>query len=141
MLLVMLLHTVYMQLVQEFRVLLLMGRKLVFPVQTAAVVCADVTMELQVEGASDPTGKRTVSLMFPGNARTVVRLMDAWQEAQVIWGTSQVDRAHTISSAAGLIAYTPTSPTNTDGAQQAISLFAAANSVGNMQPVTTCNNL
>lgn len=87
MLLFVLPRTVCMQLVQEFRVLLLMGRKLVFPVQTAAVVCADVTMELQVEGASDPTGKRAVSLMFPGNARTVVRLMDAWQEAQVIWAS------------------------------------------------------
>jgi hypothetical protein len=52
-----------------------------------------------VEGASDPTGKRTVSLMFPGNARTVVQLMDAWQEAKVIWGTSQVGQAHTASSA------------------------------------------
>lgn len=75
---------VILQLVQEFRVLLLMGRKLVFPVQTAAVVRADITMELQVEGSSSgSTGKRMVSLMFPGNCRTVVRLLEAWQEAQV----------------------------------------------------------
>jgi hypothetical protein len=72
---------VHLQLVQEFRVLLLMGRKLVFPVQTAAVVRADVAMEVQVEGSSK--GKRMVSLMFPGFCRTVVRLLEAWhcQEA------------------------------------------------------------
>jgi hypothetical protein len=75
---------VYVQLVQEFRVLLLMGRKLVFPVQTAAVVRADITMEVQLEDSlTGSTGKRKVSLMFPGNCRTVVRLLEAWQEAQV----------------------------------------------------------
>lgn len=61
--------------------LLLMGRKLVFPVQTAAVVRVDVTMEVQLEGSA--TCKRMVSLMFLGNCRTVVRLLEAWQEARV----------------------------------------------------------
>jgi hypothetical protein len=57
---------VLLQLVQEFRVLLLMGRKLVFPVQTAAVVRADITMEIQVEGSSSSsTSKHLASLMFP----------------------------------------------------------------------------
>jgi hypothetical protein len=83
---------VHLQLVQEFRVLLLMGRKLVFLVQTAAVVRADVTMEVQVEGSS--TGKRKVSLMFPGNCRTVVRLLEAWQEAQVRLQTAQCGQGH-----------------------------------------------
>jgi len=67
---------VMLQLVQEFRVLLLTGRKLVFPVQTAAVVRADITIEIQVEGSSSgSTAKCIVSLMFTGNCRTVVRLL------------------------------------------------------------------
>jgi hypothetical protein len=57
---------VLLQLVQEFQVLLLMGCKLVFPVQTAAVVRADITMEIQVEGSSSSsTSKHLASLMFP----------------------------------------------------------------------------
>jgi hypothetical protein len=75
---------VLLQLVQEFQVLLFMGRKLVFPVQTAAVVRADITMEVQVVGSpSGSTSKQLASLMFPGNCRTVVRLLEARQEAQV----------------------------------------------------------
>ena len=80
----MLLCVACLQLVPEFRMLLLMGRKLVFPVQTAASVRVDVTMEVQVEGSSSGSARKcAVSLMFPGNCRTVVRLMEAWQEAQV----------------------------------------------------------
>jgi len=71
------------QLVQEFKLLLLLGRRLVFPVQPTAAVSTDVTTQVQLKAADDSIVACTVSLMFPGNCRTVVRLMEAWYEAQV----------------------------------------------------------
>jgi hypothetical protein len=72
-----------LQLVQDFKLLLIVGRRLVFPAQSNAAVCADMTTQVQFKGADGTTVMRTVSLMFPANCRTVVRLMEAWYDAQV----------------------------------------------------------
>jgi hypothetical protein len=61
----------------------LVGRRLVFPAQSGAAVRADMTTQVQFEAAGGTTAMRTVSLMFPANCRTVVRLMEAWYDAQV----------------------------------------------------------
>jgi hypothetical protein len=72
-----------LQLVQEFKLLLLVGCRLVFPAQSSAAVRADITTQVQFMAADGTTAMRTVSLMFPANWRTVVRLMEAWYDAQV----------------------------------------------------------
>jgi hypothetical protein len=77
------LSVVPLQLVQEFKLLLLIGRRLVFPAQSGAAVRADLTTHVQFKAADGTTAMRTVSLMFPANCRTVVRLMEAWYDAQV----------------------------------------------------------
>jgi hypothetical protein len=71
------------QLVQEFKVLLHIGRRMVFPVQSNAAVHTDVTTQIQFRAADGSNVARTVSLMFPAKSRTVVRLMEAWYDAQV----------------------------------------------------------
>jgi hypothetical protein len=69
--------------VQAFKLLLIVGRRLVFPAQSSAAVRADITTQVQFRAADGTTAMRTVSLMFPDNCRTVVRLMEAWYDAQV----------------------------------------------------------
>jgi hypothetical protein len=69
--------------VQEFKLLLLVGRRLVFPGQSSAAARADITTQVQFKAADGTTATCTVSLMFPANCRTVVRLMEAWYDAQV----------------------------------------------------------
>jgi hypothetical protein len=69
--------------VQEFKLLLVVGHRLVFPAQSNAAVSADLTTQVQFQAADGTTAMRTVSLMFPANCRTVVRLMEAWYDAQV----------------------------------------------------------
>jgi hypothetical protein len=59
------------------------GRRLVFPAQSSTAVSADLTTQVQFQTADGTTAMRTVSLMFPANCRTVVRLMEAWYDAQV----------------------------------------------------------
>ena len=60
------------------------GAQACVPCATAALVRADITMEVQVEGSSSgSTSKHVLSLMFPGSCRTVVRVLEAWHEAQV----------------------------------------------------------
>jgi hypothetical protein len=46
-------------------------------------VRADMTTQVQFQAADSTTAMGTVSIMFPANCRTVVRLMDAWYDAQV----------------------------------------------------------
>jgi hypothetical protein len=77
------LSVVCLQLLQEFKLLLLVGRRLVFPAQSSAAVRADLTTRVQYQAADGTTAMRTVSLMFPANCRTVVRLLEAWYDAQV----------------------------------------------------------
>jgi hypothetical protein len=77
------LSVICLQLVQEFKLLLLVGRRLVLPAQSSAAVRADITTQIQFKAADGTTAMRTVSLMFPANCRTVVRLMEAWYDAQV----------------------------------------------------------
>jgi hypothetical protein len=74
-----------LQLVHEFKLLLHMGRRLVFREQPTAAVHADLTTKIQFRAADGTIVARTVSLMFPANERTVVRLMEAWYAAQVGW--------------------------------------------------------
>jgi hypothetical protein len=69
--------------VQEFKLLFVVGRRLVFPAQSIAAVSADLTTQVQFQAADGTTVTRTVSLMFPANCRMVVRLMEAWYNAQV----------------------------------------------------------
>jgi hypothetical protein len=71
-----------LQLVQEFKLLLI--RRLVFPALPSQVqLCTDMTTQVQFRAADGTTAMRTVSLMFPANCRTVVRLMEAWYDAHV----------------------------------------------------------
>jgi hypothetical protein len=86
------LSVVCLQLVQEFKLLLVVGRRHVFPAQSSAAVSADITTQLQFQAADCTTAMRTVSLMFPANCRTVVRLMEAWYDAQV--SLSMLDGRH-----------------------------------------------
>jgi hypothetical protein len=51
-----------LQLVQEFKLLLLVGRRLVFPAQSSAAVRADITTQVQFKAADGTTAMRTVSL-------------------------------------------------------------------------------
>lgn len=74
------------QLVQEFKLLLQLGRRLVMPSETGAPVTTDVTAQLQFRVADGHVAMRTVSLMVPANGRTVVRLMEAW------WGCQGCDQ-------------------------------------------------
>jgi hypothetical protein len=79
-------YVVCLQLVfkfKEFKLLLVVGRRLVFPAQSSTAVSVDLTTQVQFEAAGGITAMRTVSLMFPANCRTVVRLMEAWYDAQV----------------------------------------------------------
>jgi len=64
-------------LVQEFKLLLVVGRRLVFPAQSSAAVRADMTTQVQFKAADGTTAMRTVSLVFPANCRTVVRQLEA----------------------------------------------------------------
>jgi hypothetical protein len=84
------LYAVCLQLVQEFKLLLVVGRRLVFPAQSNAAVSADLTTQVQFQAADGTTVTRTVSLMFPANCRTVVRLMEAWYNAQVSMSLSSI---------------------------------------------------
>jgi hypothetical protein len=81
------LSNVCLQLVQEFKLLLIVGRRLVFPAQSSAAVRADMTTQVQFRAADGTTAMRTVSLMFPANCRTIVRLMEAWYDARVSLST------------------------------------------------------
>jgi hypothetical protein len=81
------LSVICLQLVQEFKLLLIVGRRLVFPAQSSAAVRADMTTQVQFRAANGTTAMRAVSLMFPANCRTVVRLMEAWYDAQVSLST------------------------------------------------------
>jgi hypothetical protein len=81
-----------LQLVQEYKLLLLVGRRLVFPAQSSTAVSADLTTQLQFQEANGTTAMRTVSLMLPANCRTVLRLMEAWYDAQV--SLSMLDGRH-----------------------------------------------
>jgi len=89
-----------LQLVQEFKLLLQLGRRLVMPSETGAPVTTDVTAQLQFRVADGHVAMRTVSLMVPANGRTVVRLMEAWWGCQV--GVDACDTPngphHTLSS-------------------------------------------
>jgi hypothetical protein len=69
--------------VHEFKLLLIVGRRLVFPAQSSVAVRADMTTQVQFRATDGTPAMRTVSLMFPANCRTVVRLMEAWYDAQV----------------------------------------------------------
>jgi hypothetical protein len=75
--------------VQELKLLLVVGRRLVFPAQSNAAVSADLTTQVQFQAADGTTVTRTVSLMFPANCRAVARLMEAWYDAQVSMSLSQ----------------------------------------------------
>jgi hypothetical protein len=57
-------YVVCLQLVQEFKLLLVVGRRLVFPAQSSAAVSADLTTQLQFQAADGTTAMRTVSLAF-----------------------------------------------------------------------------
>lgn len=68
---------VTLHLVQEFKLLLLLGCRLVFPVQSNAAVRADVTTQIQFRAADGSTVAPcnsqadcgTVSLMFPAKCK------------------------------------------------------------------------
>jgi hypothetical protein len=71
-----------MQLVQEFKVALCIGRKLVFRTGSADV---QVSMKrtIQCREASGILFDLELDLLFPGEARSVVRLVQAWWDAKV----------------------------------------------------------
>lgn len=69
-----------LQLIHEYRVLLLMGRTLVYP-QTAAN--SSLAISIQYRAEEGRVRERQVQLLFPATARTVLRLMQAWWEVKV----------------------------------------------------------
>lgn len=68
------------QLIHEFRVLLLIGRTLVFP---PAAVSSSMSINIQYKGADGRMRERQVELTFPGTNRTILRLVQAWWEVKV----------------------------------------------------------
>ncbi|WIA36341.1 hypothetical protein OEZ86_007661 [Tetradesmus obliquus] len=65
------------QLVQEFRLLLLLGRTLCHKQPGVSMTC---TRLVQHRAADGSISERQVDLMFPATERTVLRLMQAWWE-------------------------------------------------------------
>jgi hypothetical protein len=68
------------QLVQEFRVALLIGRRLCFESLDLAV---SMRRTFQYRGADSGLLDVSVDLIFPGEARSIVRLLQAWWDAKV----------------------------------------------------------
>jgi hypothetical protein len=70
------------QLVQEFKVALCVGRKLMFRAGSADVEVA-IRRTFQCRDTSGSLFDMEVDLLWPGKARSVVRLTQAWWEAKV----------------------------------------------------------
>lgn len=68
------------QLVQEFRVALLIGRRLCFESLDLAV---SMKRTFQYRAADGSLLDVNVDLIFPGEARSIVRLLQAWWDAKV----------------------------------------------------------
>jgi hypothetical protein len=69
-----------LQLVQEFRLLLLLGRTLCHKHPGVSMTC---TRLVQRRAADGSISERQVDLMFPATERTVLRLMQAWWDRKV----------------------------------------------------------
>jgi hypothetical protein len=80
-----------MQLVQEFKVALCIGRKLVYRVGSADGE-ASFRHTIQCREASGSLVDVEVDLLFPGEARSVVRLTEAWWDAKVRFAHASWER-------------------------------------------------
>jgi hypothetical protein len=69
-----------LQLVQEFRLLLLLGRTLCHKQLGVSMTCTRLVQHRAADGSSS---ERQVDLMFPATERTVLRLMQAWWDRRV----------------------------------------------------------
>jgi hypothetical protein len=69
-----------LQLVHEFRLLLLLGRTLCQRQPGVSMTC---TRLVQHRAADGSISERQVDLMFPATERTVLRLMQAWWDRKV----------------------------------------------------------
>jgi hypothetical protein len=69
-----------LQLVHEFRLLLLLGRTLCHRQPGVSMTC---TRLVQYRAAVDSISERQVDLIFPATERTVLRLMQAWWDRKV----------------------------------------------------------
>jgi hypothetical protein len=69
-----------LQLVHEFRLLLLLGRTLCHRQPGFSITC---TRLVQHRAADGSISERQVDLMFPATERTVLRLMQAWWDRKV----------------------------------------------------------
>ena len=70
-----------MQLVYKYRVPLQAGRYLCFPDDNVGLAVS-MKHTIQYRQADGSLGEMEVDLLFPGTARTVVRLMEAWRDAK-----------------------------------------------------------
>lgn len=77
---VLLLLLLPLQLIQEYRVLLLMGRTLVFP---QSAVTSSIRVMIQHRADDGRVRERQVELLFPATSRTILRLMQVWWEVKV----------------------------------------------------------
>jgi hypothetical protein len=72
-----------LQIVNEFRVALLVGRVLCFPVDSVGLTVSLVRM-IQYRDANDGSiAELQVNLLFPATERSVLRLVQAWWDAKV----------------------------------------------------------
>jgi hypothetical protein len=69
-----------LQLVHEFRLLLLLGRTLCHRQPGVSMTC---TCLVQHRAADGSINEHQVDLMFPATERTVLRLMQAWWDRKV----------------------------------------------------------
>lgn len=74
-----------LQLVHEFRILLLLGRRLVYPDGNSDV--KSITTKLDTISGDTKT-TRTVNLLFPANKGTIRRLLEVWRSCKVQWGSA-----------------------------------------------------
>jgi hypothetical protein len=70
-----------LQLVHEFRLLLLLGRTLCHKQPGVSMTCTRLVQHRAADAAI--ISERQVDLVFPATERTVLRLMQAWWERKV----------------------------------------------------------
>jgi hypothetical protein len=69
-----------LQLVHEFRVALLIGRRLCFPADSLGLAFS-MKHSMQYRDEDGALGTMEVDLVFPGEARSVMRLVQTWWDA------------------------------------------------------------
>jgi hypothetical protein len=71
-----------LQVVQEYRVLLLIGRSLHYPAGSDSPEGVGVVKQLQYTGADGAAAVLNVNLLFPATRRSVERVIQYWWDAK-----------------------------------------------------------